>query len=359
MNFKNTSCRKLSLLSIVFFSVSLNFAWAGQSNDIASPANFGASEVAYKVSETDFNIKRSLAKAAINEWAHQGDVSNVKSQQVIRENQDVIYSSAVVDISKGASFSVAKSNTYHIIEIIDMQNYIVGVVYPGKEITVTPDNVTYGNYVYLNMRIRKLPEDKGGLKETLRLQGLAKIEVESAVPYKSPDIVLDENKMVEIRAALIDDVKKGKLDTTVAIGTPYNTDPQDQLYGTAYGWGGLGIEDAAYQPIANKSKSKSGKPLPSSITFTPPEIDFERGGFWSITTYNEEGWLAKDIAAISNTEAEANADGSYTIHFNSPNEANNVETASPFSALLRVYVPKNKAGIISYLKKANAEMIIK
>lgn len=37
----------------------------------ASPADFGVTDYAYKVSETDFNIKRSLAKAGINEWAHQ------------------------------------------------------------------------------------------------------------------------------------------------------------------------------------------------------------------------------------------------------------------------------------------------
>ncbi|MEA3433222.1 MAG: DUF1214 domain-containing protein [Campylobacterota bacterium] len=325
-----------------------------------TPADFGVSDVAYKVSETDFNMKRSLAKASVNKWAHQSDVSSVKTQQVIRENQDVIYSSAVVDISKGATFTVPNSDTYHTIEIIDMQNYIVGVLYPGEDITVTPDNVTYGNYVYLLMRIRKLPDSKGGLKETLKLQGLANIKAISSVPYKTPDIVVSEDKMIEIRTALIQDVKEGKLpDTSMAIGTPYNTNTQDQLYGTAYGWGGLGIEDAAYQPITNKSKNDNGKSLPSSITFTPPEIDYERGGFWSITTYNEEGWLAKDIAAISNTEAEVNGDGSYTIHFNSPNEKNNVDTPSPFSALLRIYVPKSKVGIISYLRKANVEMIIK
>ena len=99
--------------------------------------------------------------------------------------------------------------------------------------------------------------------------------------------------------------------------------------------------------------------MPSSITFIPPEIDYDRGGFWSITTYNEEGWIAKDVAAISDSEADADADGSYTIHFNSPGEKNNVETPAPFSALLRVYVPKTKAGIVSYLKKASEVFVIR
>jgi hypothetical protein len=328
--------------------------------DNIRPSDFKVWEVAYKVSETDFNMKRSLAKSPVNTWAHQSDVSNVKTQQVIRENQDVIYSSAVVDIRDGATITVPKSDTYHIVEIIDMQNYITKVLYAGETMTLNSDNVTYGDYVYLNMRIRKLPEEKGGMKETLKLQHMTKIEAKSAVEYKSPDIVLDDKKMTEIRAALIKDVDEGKLDTTVAIGTPYDTNPQDHLYATAYGWGGLGIEDAAYYPIAdNQTKIENKKALPSSVTFTPPEMNLERGGFWSITTYNQEGWLAKDVAAISNTQAVANEDGTYTIHFNTPGVKNNIDTPAPFVALLRVYVPKSKENILKYMKQAPTEFIIK
>ena len=336
----------------------------GGSNDksaaFASPADFGVTDYAYKVSETDFNIKRSLAKAPINEWAHQNDVSYVKTQQVIRENQDVVYSSAVVDISQGATLSLPKSETYHIIQIIDMQNYEVDVVYPGQSITVKPDNVTFGNYVYLNMRIRKLPDDKGGTEATLKLQRMAKIEANSAVDYKTPDCVVDMDTLLKIRAAMIEDVKRGKLkDASVAAGTPYTTDPQFHLYATAYGWGGLSIEHAAYQVIRNETQIENGKTLSSSVTFTPPKIDYDRGGFWSLTTYDEEGWLARDNAAISNSEAVPNDDGSYTIRFNSPGKPNNVDTPTPFTVLLRVYVPKSKAEIIPYMNRAGKELIIK
>lgn len=326
----------------------------------ASPADFGVTDYAYKVSETDFNIKRSLAKAAINEWAHQNDVSRVKTQQVIRENQDVIYSSAVVDCSKGATFTVPKSGTYHVIEIIDLQNYIVDVVYPGKSVTVTPDNLTYGNYVYLNMRIRILPEDQGGLSETLKLQKQATIQAASANPYETPDIVVTQEKMEEIRKALIDDVQAGKMpETSNAQGTPYRTHPQDHLYATAYGWGGLSVEHAAYLPLINQTVVVDGKAKPSSVTLSPPKIDYGRGGFWSITTYNAEGWLAEDKAAISHSEATPNDDGTYTIRFNSPGEKNNINTPAQFTALLRIYVPANREGVIDYLTKASKELIIK
>ena len=331
-----------------------------KSDGFASPADFGVTDYAYKVSETDFNMKRSLGKAGINEWAHQSDVSNVKTQQVVRENQDVIYSSAVVDVSQGATFTVPQSDTYQIVEIIDQQNYIVDVLYPGKSLSITTDNLTYGNYVYLNMRIRKLPDSAGGLEATHKLQQLAKIDAKSAVPYQSPDVVVDQQTLESIRMALIKDVQAGKLpDTSRSQGGPYDTNPRDHLFATAYGWGGLAVQDAAYIPIKNQSEVRDGTSMPSSITFTPPQIEYGRGGFWSITTYDDEGWLAKDKAAISNSEATANPDGTFTIRFNSPGEPNNLDTSSPFSALLRVYVPKSKSDVIQYISKASEQLVIK
>jgi hypothetical protein len=173
--------------------------------------------------------------------------------------------------------------------------------------------------------------------------------------------VVDKETLEKVRLALIKDVQEGKLpDTSVSMGTPYNTDPQAHLYATAYGWGGLSVEHAAYLPIEkNQTKIENGEALPSNITLTKPEIHSSRGDFWSITTYNDEGWLAKDKAAISNSEAVPNQDGSYTIHFNSPGEQNNVDTPAPFATLLRVYVPKSKAGIIKYLAKASKELVIR
>jgi len=327
--------------------------------DVATPADFDVSEYVYKISESDFNFKRSLAKAPVNEWAYQSDLSRVETQQVIRENQDGIYASAVVDISEGATFTVPEGDHYQIIQVIDMQNYVAGVAYAGDSITITTDDVTYGDYVYLNMRVPILSEEKGGLEETLRLQKLATIEASSARPYASPDLVLPQERTEEIRAALIEDVNNGALTHTRSVnGTPYTSRPQDHLYGTAYGWGGLGLPDAAYWPFMNKTEIVDGQNQPSSATFTPPDIQEERGGFWSVTIYDEDGWLAKDISAISNTQAEPNEDGTYTINFNNPGAKNNLETAVPFTALFRFYLPDSKESAIEYIDERSDELVI-
>jgi hypothetical protein len=69
--------------------------------------------------------------------------------------------------------------------------------------------------------------------------------------------------------------------------------------------------------------------------------------------------LARDKAAISNSEATPNADGSYTIRFNSHGEPNNINTTTPFTVLLRVYVPASKDRVTEYLLKASKDLEIK
>ena len=353
------NCCLILLSSSVLALSSPAVADIAEGFDVTTPSNFGVPDYVYKISESDFNFKRSLAKAPINEWAYQSDLSRVDTQQVIRENQDGIYASAVVDISEGATFSVPDGSHYQIIQVIDMQNYVAGVAYAGDSITITPDDVTYGEHVYLNMRVPILSDEEGGIEETLRLQKLATIEANSAQAYESPDVVLPLEKTEEIRAALIQDVKDGALTHTKSVnGTPYTSRPQDHLYGTAYGWGGLGLPDAAYWPFTNKSEIIDGDIQPSKATFTPPDIQEERGGFWSVAIYDEEGWLAKDISAISNTQAEPNEDGTYTINFNSPGAKNNLETSTPFSALFRFYLPDSRASAVEYIGEHAGELVI-
>jgi len=351
-----------AILSIVLAAALGSSALArnAAAQDLFVPADLGVADYEYKVSEGDFNFKRSLAKAPVNEWAYQTDFSRVDTQQVIRENQDVVYASAVVDVSEGATFTVPEGPVYHVIQIIDLQNYIIDVIYPGESRTVTPDDLTYGNHVFLNQRIAAFPEDEGGIDAALKHREGATIEAASAKPYETPDIVVSPELLEKVRLSIIADIEAGKVpDNSVVNGTPYNTTPEGHLFGTAYGWGGLGLEDAAYMPIAMKARSENGNPVPSSVTFEAPELDAARNGFWSVTTYNDEGWLAEDKAAISNTEAVPNDDGTYTINFNSPGSPNNLTTPSPFTALLRVYAPASEESIKSYMAGPGAKLVIK
>jgi len=312
----------------------------------AAPKDFGISDIQYRVSETNYYIYKHLKKEGLNEFAHQRNIVNVETQQVIRENQDILYSSAVVDVTGGVTLKVPDYPAFSIIQVIDMQNYSIATVYPGETAHLTLDDLSFGNYVYLNARTQPTSNDAKGLADAHKQQDALVIDTKSATPYTTPKEVIPDKKMVEVRTALIKDVADGKIeDFSTLMGTKEFVDRQGHLYATAYGWGGLPVHDAAYLTIPVKAKNNNC----SSFTIDTPPLNYKKGGFWSVTTYNKEGWLAVDKAAISNNESVANNDSTITVRFNCDGQPNNIETVNEFSALLRLYAPTNLQAIRKYL----------
>jgi hypothetical protein len=209
--------------------------------------------------------------------------------------------------------------------------------------------------VYLNARTQPTSDDAAGLDAAHRQQDALQIEANSANPYATPDIVIPDDKLLEIRTALIKDVAQGKIKNyTTLMGTRDFVDPQGHLYATAYGWGGLPIEDAGY--IVIPVKAEPG--VCSQLALDPPPLNYAKGGFWSVTTYNTQGWLARDKAAISNREAKVGTDGNITLRFNCSGAENNLDTVEPFAALLRLYVPESAEQLAEYLSQARQQYVI-
>ena len=81
------------------------------------------------------------------------------------------------------------------------------------------------------------------------------------------------------------------------------------LLATAWGWGGLPVEDAFYENVEPNLPAKQYQ-----ITVKDVPVD----AFWSITVYNKDGFLEKnelDVYSFNNITAKSNDDGSITIHF--------------------------------------------
>ncbi|EOE4714316.1 hypothetical protein ACKC6U_004333, partial [Vibrio vulnificus] len=92
----------------------------------------------YVQAETDWNFRQVTNKVGVNQWIHDAPVSK-DNQTVIRSNRDVVYSIAVVDVSKGATFSVTDKNNdeFQIIHIIDENHLTHKVVRRGESVTIT------------------------------------------------------------------------------------------------------------------------------------------------------------------------------------------------------------------------------
>ena len=88
-------------------------------------------------------------------------------------------------------------------------------------------------------------------------------------------------------------------------------DPIRHLIGTAGGWAG-GPEWASYY-INVTPKANDG-----TIAHVLKVKDVPVDGFWSITVYNEQGYMQQsesNAVTFNNITAEQDLDGGFTIHF--------------------------------------------
>ena len=52
----------------------------------------------------------------------------------------------------------------------------------------------------------------------------------------------------------------------------------------------------------------------TAVNFPNPPVQYDRGGYWSFTAYGMDGYLQTENSVISKYKAQANDDGSYTVH---------------------------------------------
>ncbi|WP_234683312.1 DUF1254 domain-containing protein [Bradyrhizobium monzae] len=298
----------------------------------------------FVVAETDKYFAEHVKSHPVNTIRHSRSFSNVKNQVVIRENKDCLYSHAVVDISKGAVIKNPAWDKYSIIQIIDENEYSFAHLYPGESITITPDMVSMGNYVWLNIRTEVRPEDGDGFYEAHKHQDGYVIEAVSAKPYQPKGF--DPESLAKVRNELLREA--AKVNSWTAFGTKDAVDPEQFVIAAAGGWAGLPKEHAVYWPKIVPS-GKAAELAPSKITLPKAPLDYDKGGFFSVTVYGPDGFIATEDYAYSNRTAKPNADGSVTFHFNAPGKPNNMTTVKGWTMTLRFYRPTSFEAIKTYI----------
>ena len=295
----------------------------------------------YVVAETDWYFTEQQKRGPVNTFTHNGPVSK-DEQDVIRSNRDVMYSLAVVDISQGATFSIPERDAFQAIHIMDENHLTHRVVRAGESVKITPADVTGGTHVYLLART-KITED---MDESLAAQKAMKIEANSANPYQSKGF--DEKELVAFRDGLVAEYVAGKakiIEHKSFVATLADADPESYIYAAAVGWGGLPSHTAQYLPAI----PGQGSVEPQMITVPKPDLDWEAGGFFSLTTYDAEGWIVDDNFYVDHNRMQDNGD-SYTIYLNSPDKENSVTVPEGWTGVFRFYLPKNELEFIDYIE---------
>ncbi len=145
-------------------------------------------------------------------------------------------------------------------------------------------------------------------------QAAMTIEAKSSRPYEGKGF--DAAEVEAFRNKLIAEVYSGgvPLEGSTAFGaTLDDVDHRAYYYAAAIGWGGLPPQHAQYTPAVTGQGSASKC---QSITIPKPKLDYENGGFFSLTTYNAESWIEYDNFHIGHERMKDNGDGTLTIDFN-------------------------------------------
>lgn len=297
--------------------------------------------------ETAKYLAAETIQTGPNKFRHERKGIDLKNQTVIRSNFDLIYSYAVYDISGGLKITVPKYDLYQIVQVLDENSVTIAVVYPGQTVTLGPKDVSYGSHVYLFMRTQPRSNDEAGMQELHARQDAVVVEAGSAKPYVS-DVKYDIDSFNKLRGELIKRavtegvIEEGFIDNIKNIKTP-----QYQMINLA-GWAGLPAKHAFYFVVVpGDEAAKDG--APSSVTFRKPDLQYDRAGYWSLTIYDEKGWVVTDPFHLNSRDVTPNKDGSITLNFNGGAGAiNNIQVPKNWNALFRAYLPRSVSSIVKY-----------
>jgi hypothetical protein len=303
--------------------------------------------------ETAKYLAEETLKSGPNRFRHERDGIKLDAQTVIRSNFDQIYSYGVFDASGGLTVTVPEYEYLQLVQIFDENHVTLDVVYQGQTAHVPSSALTHGSHVYLFMRTQPPSYDQDGMALMRARQDAVVVEAGSANPYV-PDVKYDLDSFNRLRVELIrravDDAEphRGFIERLADIETP-----QYQMCNLA-GWGGLPVRHAHYIPITPQhERVLAGEP--SSMTFRTPELRYGDGGYWSITVYDHDGWVATERFNTNSHRATPNADGTLTLTFNGDDSAANPLDVPPnWNGLFRCYLPTSVDGILAFGRNLTA-----
>lgn len=313
---------------------------------VSSLLLFGNSAIAEEVvpvnvdnfvrAETAAQIDRALKMSqGVNKWWHLYEPVPLDKQTVIRMNRDTLYSSAIVDISEGATLTLPDpGKRYMSVMVVNEDHYINKIFHKSGTYKLTMKE--FGTpYVSISVRILANPLDPEDIKKANALQNQLKIEAASAKPYTHPNY---DKASYETTYKLLLELSKGIPDTKHMFGKKEEVTETRHILGSAFGWGGLPEYEAFY---INKGELQKAGDFQVTVKDVPVD------GFWSISIYNKDGYFEKnkyDSYSINNLTAKPNEDGSITVNFgtNPEGKENFLYVMDGWNYVVRLYQPRKE-----------------
>jgi hypothetical protein len=285
--------------------------------------------------ESDKYFKAFVDQGGFGRFFHFRQPTPVDKQDVIRMQRDTLYSLGVFDLAAGP-LTLHKPDTgdrFQSIQIINQDHYSLATLYDPGNYTFTQQDVGT-RYVIAGIRTFMDPNDPADVQRANALQDQTTASQAAPGVFEVPD--WDQEDLARLRDAL--NVLAATLNSNEGcFGKPGEVNPLRHLLFTAYGWGGNPLKDALYLTVVPERNDGT---TPHAFTVKDVPVD----GFWSVTLYNEQGFMQPNDQsnyAYNNVTAARNADGSITINFGRGADAvNNLPIMPGWNYVVRLYRPR-------------------
>lgn len=270
---------------------------------------------------------------SVNAIYHDRELAPLDRQPVIRQNRDTLYSTAIVDISRGATFTIPDAgDRYLSVMLINEDHYINRVLHGAGTYELSPAELG-SDFIVLAARVLFNPADPADLAEVHRIQDGMELKASASRPFEPEQFDPVSHKAT--REALLT-LAAGLPGYTTSFGSREQVDPIHHLLGTASGWGGLPDDEAQYLSVF-----PGVAPGRYQMTFRDVPAD----AFYSVSVYNADGYFEPGPTGVTNVNSvfgTTNPDGSMTVRFGDVDDAepNTIPTPEGWNLLIRLYRPR-------------------
>lgn len=292
-----------------------------------SPDNFARAE-------SDLYFSGIVKDNGFGKFLHNRELTPVDHQIVIRQNRDTLYSAAVFDLDAGPVTVTLPDSAgrFMSLQAISEDHYTTQVAYAPAEVTLTRDGVGT-RYVAVALRTLLDPNDAADVAVVHGLQDAVTLAQDQRGSFVVPD--WDPVSQNTVRDALV--ILATTLpDTKRMFGTAADTDPVRHLIGSANAWGGNPERDALYLTV---TPGRNDGATVHRLVVKDVPVD----GFWSVTVYNKDGYLApnaQNAHSVNNITAIEDPDGTATIQFGGADAANLLPVTDGWNYTVRLYRPR-------------------
>jgi hypothetical protein len=320
----------------VFWTVTVLLAGLGPTVSLAERQAVTVTVDNFVRAETDMTFARKVEEGAFGTIVHTREMTPVDQQSVIRMNRDTLYSSGLFDLT--SPVTVVKPDPgarFQSMLVINQDHSMLPVEHGAGEFLLTREKVGT-RFAMVVFRTFANPADPRDMAQAHLLQDRITIRQASKGTFDVP--AWEETSLARIREA-INVLAASRTSTAPLFGDRAKLNPLDHLMGTAYGWGGNPPEAALYDgvtPALNDGKT------PYVLRVRDVPVD----GFWSVTVYNEKGFLEPNPAnlhSLNNVSAKRERDGGYTIRFGgNPRDDNYLPIMPGWNYTVRMYRPREQ-----------------